>query len=415
MPKPWEYDWSGGGDPSGLNLLPIVPFLGGQRPPMLGDDGQSIVPPMPAGGSYPMPPVDPFALQRTGPLPAAAPDALATAGPDTAPALAADAFAAPAMAPPQPFGLDAAAWQPSPPPGLGENPFLQPELQQPSAIASFPAQGVMPRPRGAGGQSLLQPAVYDGWSGTSAPSPNLTSPSQENFAPPHLTLAQARSTLEHGVPDMMPRNALIQGTSPRPADRNGDRQQIEQRQPVPGLIMPVPFDARGAVNRPLWFYRIEHQGETSSQKQVSKKGAVSVMQIMPDTAPEAAHLAKLPLNWKKLRTDPDYARTLGYAYLDSLLKRFDGNVVLATAAYNGGKGNVAKWIKQYGDPRKGDISDYEFAQNIPFGQTKEYVGRVVYGETWAEQDQRRKQERELERQRRQTQPRRRSPPLIGQT
>jgi len=54
MPKPWEYDWSGGGDPSGLNLLPIVPFFGGQRPPMLGEDGAApsgpVARPVPTAG-----------------------------------------------------------------------------------------------------------------------------------------------------------------------------------------------------------------------------------------------------------------------------------------------------------------------------------------------------------------------------
>jgi hypothetical protein len=122
-------------------------------------------------------------------------------------------------------------------------------------------------------------------------------------------------------------------------------------------------------------YRIEHLGERSRQDQVSPKGARGVMQVMPETARETAVRHGIPWDEHRYRTDQAYSRQLGTAYLGD--NAYGGDEVLASASYNAGPGAVNKWIKKFGDPRKGEISDADFAKHIPYKETRDYVNRVV--------------------------------------
>lgn len=67
---------------------------------------------------------------------------------------------------------------------------------------------------------------------------------------------------------------------------------------------------------------------------VSKKGAVGLMQLMPDTARRY-----------KVKNSFDPAQNIhaGAQYLSSLLTQFDNNIPLALAAYNAGENNVRKY------------------------------------------------------------------------
>ncbi|WP_447867235.1 transglycosylase SLT domain-containing protein [Rahnella bonaserana] len=109
----------------------------------------------------------------------------------------------------------------------------------------------------------------------------------------------------------------------------------------------------------------------------SAKGALGVAQVMPATAPEAAALAGVPWDEAKYKSDAQYNASLGKAYLNQQLKKYNGNPVLALAAYNAGPGKVDEWIKQIGDPRTGEVSSEQFANSIPFGETQNYVASVM--------------------------------------
>ena len=84
----------------------------------------------------------------------------------------------------------------------------------------------------------------------------------------------------------------------------------------------------------------------------SHAGAQGLMQLMPAAAERFGC---------DDRNDAESNVTAGTKYLRFLLKRFDGNVTLALAAYNAGEGNVDKYE---GVP--------------PFGETQAYV-RIITG------------------------------------
>lgn len=110
---------------------------------------------------------------------------------------------------------------------------------------------------------------------------------------------------------------------------------------------------------------------------VSPKGAVGVAQVMEDTGPEAARLAGVPWDRDKWLNDPRYNAKLGQAYFGAQMKKYDNNPVLAVAAYNAGPGSVDSWIKQFGDPRTGAVSNEQFAAAIPYDETRNYVAKVT--------------------------------------
>lgn len=112
--------------------------------------------------------------------------------------------------------------------------------------------------------------------------------------------------------------------------------------------------------------RVEQQESGGDQSAVSSAGAVGVMQVMPDTAPEAAKLAGVKWDPQAYRSDANYNRLLGIAYLSEMLRRYDGDVEKALAAYNAGPGSVENALATNGD---------NWLAALP-GETQDYVARI---------------------------------------
>lgn len=85
---------------------------------------------------------------------------------------------------------------------------------------------------------------------------------------------------------------------------------------------------------------------------VSPKNAQGLMQLIPDTATRFG---------VRNAFDPEQNVRGGLAYLRWLLERFNGNVALASAAYNAGEGAV---------DRHGGVP--------PYAETREYVQRILH-------------------------------------
>jgi soluble lytic murein transglycosylase len=94
------------------------------------------------------------------------------------------------------------------------------------------------------------------------------------------------------------------------------------------------------------------------------------MQLMPATAQWVAKKAVVKYHPDKL-FDPAYNIKLGTWYLSDLLHDFNGNIWLAIAAYNGGRGNVKEWIAT-----GRWLGDVEAIHKIPFAETRRFVQKV---------------------------------------
>jgi soluble lytic murein transglycosylase len=106
---------------------------------------------------------------------------------------------------------------------------------------------------------------------------------------------------------------------------------------------------------------------------VSSKGAVGLMQVMPATARWIANKNGFEPPDANMLHRPVLNIEIGTWYLQALQRQFDGNQVAMIAAYNAGPGNVRKWLNN-------GIWDGQLATvgDIPFGETRHYVQRVVY-------------------------------------
>lgn len=110
---------------------------------------------------------------------------------------------------------------------------------------------------------------------------------------------------------------------------------------------------------------------------VSSTGARGLMQVMPSGAKQYAKSAGLPFKLDELTRDPTYNMQLGMTMFSGYLGHWDGSLILGVAAYNAGPSNALRWVKANGDPRQSGVDPVDWIERIPFGETRNYVQRVV--------------------------------------
>lgn len=122
---------------------------------------------------------------------------------------------------------------------------------------------------------------------------------------------------------------------------------------------------------PHLVYAVIREESRFKSRALSRSWAHGLMQIIPSTGRRICRALDLRYSrWKMY--NPRVNIRMGTYYLSTLIKRFDGNVSLALAGYNGGPVRVSKWMKKYDDF---DID--EFVEDIPFRETRNYVKKVM--------------------------------------
>ena len=104
---------------------------------------------------------------------------------------------------------------------------------------------------------------------------------------------------------------------------------------------------------------------------VSGDGAVGLMQLLPATFEDITRNFLFEHLDGGMIYDPETNIRYGTYYLSYLYERY-GDWRLALAAYNGGLGNVDKWLTddRYSDGEGG-------LKKIPFGETRNYVSKTT--------------------------------------
>jgi soluble lytic murein transglycosylase len=138
----------------------------------------------------------------------------------------------------------------------------------------------------------------------------------------------------------------------------------------------LPADARYAAEKAA-VYAVARQESLFQLDAISHAGARGLMQLMPGTARDVARKVGVDYSSGRLTSDAAYNVLLGSTYLSDQLKRYDGSLLLAAAAYNAGPGNANKWLAAYGDPRSANVDPVVWVELIPFQETRKYVQRVL--------------------------------------
>lgn len=122
---------------------------------------------------------------------------------------------------------------------------------------------------------------------------------------------------------------------------------------------------------PLYVFSIIKAESNYKRNIKSSSGAIGLMQLMESTAREVATEDDEEIVVLEGLYNPETNIRIGTKYLSKLIKKYNGNYLLAIAAYNAGIGNVDKWIEQ--GIIKEDASNLE---NIPFKETNNYVRKI---------------------------------------
>lgn len=122
-----------------------------------------------------------------------------------------------------------------------------------------------------------------------------------------------------------------------------------------------------------FIYAIIREESRFNEKDVSSSGAIGLMQIIPSTGRWIMEKACL----KDIGTEdlfkPDINIFLGSWYLKYLLDRFNGDLLLAVASYNGGPGLIERWVNSLESVDRDIIIEM-----MPKEETKYYCQKVLF-------------------------------------
>lgn len=143
------------------------------------------------------------------------------------------------------------------------------------------------------------------------------------------------------------------------------------------LLYPIEYKEtiikHGQINNidPLLIAALIKTESNFEPEAESRKGAKGLMQITPATGEWIAKTINMSNYEEDMLFDPEVNILLGSWYVKHLRDYYKSSFELVFAAYNGGRGNVDKWLKD-----KNLSSDGMTLDTIPFPETKNYIEKL---------------------------------------
>ncbi|HTT13881.1 MAG TPA: transglycosylase SLT domain-containing protein [Burkholderiaceae bacterium] len=156
------------------------------------------------------------------------------------------------------------------------------------------------------------------------------------------------------------------------SERTRDEFDFSQRFPAPHRA-ELTRHAQAAGLDETWIYALIRQESRFVQDARSAVGAQGLMQIMPATARYVARRIGMSDYNPTRIVELDTNLFLGTNYLKLVFEDLDGQLVVASAAYNAGPNRARAWRASLPRTLEGAI----FAETIPFNETREYVKKVM--------------------------------------
>jgi soluble lytic murein transglycosylase len=146
---------------------------------------------------------------------------------------------------------------------------------------------------------------------------------------------------------------------------------------VRGIVLPLDHEdiireqARAKNLDPALIAAVIYE-ESRFRDQTSAAGAEGLMQITPQTARFIARKSGGSAFVLRDLATPEVNIAYGSWYLRYLRGLYNGDQVLALAAYNAGEQNVDGWVAD-----AGGIESFDHTADIPFKETRDYVAGVI--------------------------------------
>lgn len=182
----------------------------------------------------------------------------------------------------------------------------------------------------------------------------------------------ARALHDLGLTHLAARAATTLLESPDVRLEQAPRALLELAYPLDYLTFINASAAENGLS-PLLLLAVIRQESFFDPTAGSPAGALGLAQVMPITASEIAQELNIEDFSSSDLLRPPVSIRFGAHYLRSQLDLFDDNLFLALAAYNGGPGNVSRWLESL------PTADMDlFVESIDITETRTFV-KVVLG------------------------------------
>lgn len=157
----------------------------------------------------------------------------------------------------------------------------------------------------------------------------------------------------------------------RTAAASGGLNDMRLRFPI-GYRDSMELAAKNTALQLQWLFAITRQESAFMPDARSPVGALGLMQLMPDTAKHVARGERIKVSPDQLLQPATNIR-LGSIYLRDMARRYNGNRILATAAYNAGPNRISSILREQTENLSADV----WIELLPYKETREYVQSVL--------------------------------------